>query len=80
MGYYLLIMLPNHRRRSGTLPCAAPWPLFLWVREELSHRLRMREVELVHEDIVIGVYGFRARSRLPVDESPSASSSAPLPA
>jgi len=47
MGYYSLIILRSHHRRSGSLS--------LWVREELSYCLRMRGVEQVDEDTVVGV-------------------------
>ena len=47
MGYYSLIILRSHHRRSGSLS--------LWVREELSYCLSMRGVEQVDEDTVVGV-------------------------
>jgi hypothetical protein len=62
-------MLPSHRRRSGVLPCAAPRPPSLWVREELSHHISEWGVKLVHEDVVVGIRGFRGRPRLSVDKS-----------
>jgi len=47
MGYYSLIILRSHHWCSGSLS--------LWVREELSYCLSMREVEQVDEDTVVGI-------------------------
>ena len=47
MGYYSLIILRIHHRRSGSLS--------LWVQEELSYYLSMRGVEQVDEDTVVGI-------------------------
>lgn len=43
--------------------------LSLWVRKELSYCLNMLGVELVDEDVVVGILGCRGRHRLSIDEN-----------
>jgi hypothetical protein len=66
MGYYSLIILRSHHRRSDVLACVAPPSLSLWVWEELSHCFSMQGVELVDKDAIVGVLGRYGRPRLPV--------------
>ena len=69
MGYYSLIMLRSHPRRSDARACAARRSLSLRVREEMSHYLTMRGVELVDEDTVVGILRCHGRLRLSVEHS-----------
>jgi hypothetical protein len=66
-AYYSLIKLPN--QRLDALACAAlrpPWLLSLWVREEMSHCLSIRGVELINKDALVGILGCRGRSHRPL--------------